>query len=225
MESSKPPGKQAGPGRSETSHEVIVAMMNRAAWEHSQFGKAWRVIFALLALLGISLVFNAVQFLTREKPQNYAITPDLRVMPLTPVSEEMLSPESVRQWATRVVPSAYALDYRNHKQQLASLEPHFTPEGYKGFLESIARSKLVDTIKEKNYVVSAVVREVPTIIGTTKLKGAFAWKISAPILVTYQSGANAVTQNLVVTLVAVRVPQTRNNAGIAIQNFIAARGT
>lgn len=226
-------GKAAQPtatpsGQHDSDHatdpvDAIVHAFERTEWYRDSYRKSWYTNWAVTGLLGLSILLNFTQFTSRERPQNYAVTQDLRIIPLTPLSEELLNPASVTQWAARVVSQCYSLDFRNYREQLASREPDFTKEGYLGFLESLKRANLIETIREQDYVVSAVVTATPTITGTGKFKGAFAWRISVPLLVTFQTGANTNTMNLVVNLVAVRVPETRNGVGIAINNFVAQR--
>ena len=215
----------SGEGKLGIDEAELAGLLARAGWYREQFRNSWKLIFGLCALLAISVIGNLTQLATRERPQNYAVTPDLRVIPLTPLTEASLSPEAVRQWATRLVGQAYGLNYQDYRQQLANLKQDFTETGYEGFMQSLERSKLLDLIVSENYVVSAVVRETPTIVKSGKLKGGYAWRISVPVVVTYRNGAGATTQDLVVTLLAVRVAESRNMTGIAVQNFIASRAS
>jgi len=223
--SDEPKGSTGGAMKIGSDEAEIAGLLARAGWYRDQFRNSWKLIFGLCALLAISVIGNLTQLAMRERPQNYAVTPDLRVIPLTPLTEASLSPEAVRQWATRLVGQAYGLNYQDYRQQLANLKQEFTESGYEGFMQSLERSKLIELIVSENYVVSAVVKETPTIVKSGKLKGGYAWRISVPVVVTYRNGAGATTQDLVVTLLAVRVAESRNMTGIAVQNFIAGRSS
>lgn len=205
-----------------TAGDQLKAQYVRSDWYRDQFRNAWKIIYALVVLLLILAGTIAVMFMRWPEPVAYGLTPDLRAIPLQPLSEE-LPAEDVRQWAAKMVVKAYTLDYAHFKDQLNNLEPDFTPDGYEGFLEGLKRSNLQDQITLQSYVVTGVVTAVPSIIRKGLQNGVYAWVIKVPMKVTYQSGPTSNTQNLTVTLIANRVLLTQNPSGIAVKNLLSAR--
>lgn len=189
------------------------------------FRKAWGAIYVLSGILFLSVASNIVQFVKREVPLPIAVTPDGRVFAITPLSlDAPLGPNGVAQWAARTVPSLYKLNFTDFREQMGELESVFTKSGYKGYLAAIERMQMVDLIKNNNYLVHAAPREAPQVVKTGELNGAKMWEVRAPIIVTFDNGTNPTTQNLIVTAWIVRVPESQNPLGLAIQSFSAARG-
>lgn len=200
-----------------------IAMRNE--YYRDQFRKAWSMIFVMSGILFFSVMLNIIQFSKRETPLPIAVTPDGRVFAITPLSlDSPLGPNGVAQWAARVVPSLYKLNFTDYREQLGDLEKIFTKSGYKGYIAAIERMQMVDLIKNNNYLVHAAPREAPQVVKTGELNGAKMWEVRAPIIVTFDNGTNPTTQTLVVTAWIVRVPESENPLGLAIQSFSAARG-
>ena len=207
--------------------EVMRHMIQSGLRNHfyrDSFRKAWGAIYALSGLLAVSLIFNVLQYTSRPEPLPIAVDPMGRVFNVTPLDETVLDGDGIRQWAGRTIPTLYHLDFRNYREQLASLEPVFTPAGYKGYLDAVARFKLIDDIKENNYIVGAAPRSAPQVVADGMLEGRRYWKVRAPIVVTFDNGSAPAVQNLMVTAFVVRVPETKNPFGLSIHSFTATRG-
>lgn len=194
----------------------------RAVWYRDGFRKLMQISFFIgIALVG-SLTLNIVQFVTRPVPPAYGLTPDLRAVELQPISEE-LPPESVREWTSRALVQAFSFDFANYRRQMNEMESLFTPDGYKGYLESLERSKIRDYVKSENYVVTGIVTDVPAIVRKGVSDGRFTWVLRVPLIVKYQAGGSEIQQNLLATVIAVRVPRTESPSGIAINNILSKR--
>ncbi len=61
----------------------------------------------------------------------------------------------------------------------------------------------------------------PVLINQGLVQGRYAWKLSMPLLVTYQSSERTVPQNLMVEIVVVRQPETEHPRGLGIAQLIA----
>lgn len=213
------------PAKRDEAAEVVQKVLIRNDYYRDQFRKAWTMKFVLVSALFVSMLLNFVQFVKQERPLPIAVTPDGRVFSITPLNlDAPLGPNGVAQWSSRVIPSLYKLNFTDFREQIGDLEPMFTTAGYKGYQAALERMQMVDLIKNNNYLVHAAPREAPQVVKTGELNGAKMWEVRAPIIVTFDNGTNPTTQNLVVTAWIVRVPESANPLGLAIQSFSAARG-
>lgn len=208
-------------GAAESIQKVLV----RNDYYRDQYRKAWTMKFVLIGVLCCSMLMNFFQFINVERPLPIAVTPDGRVFAITPLNlDAPLGPNGVAQWSARVLPSLYKLNFTDYREQIGELETMFTPAGYKGYNAALERMQMVELIKNNNYLVHAAPREAPQVVKTGELNGAKMWEVRAPIIVTFDNGTNPATQNLVVTAWIVRVPESANPLGLAIQSFSASRG-
>ncbi len=56
------------------------------------------------------------------------------------------------------------------------------------------------------------------------MKGHYAWQISIPLLVTYQSTETYTQQETTVTLLVVRLSNLNSPSGLGIEQFVVAPG-
>ncbi len=202
----------------------FVSPAGRNAYYRDSWRRAWQLIPALTIALLISLGLNVAQYTMHETPLPIAVDQTGRVFSVTPLDESVMDGDGIRQWAARTIPRLYNMDFRNYREQMASLEPVFTGAGYKGYLDAVARFDLIETVKQNNYIVGAAPRSAPQVVAEGVLEGRRYWKVRAPILVTFDNGTSPLTQNLMVTAYVVRVPETDNPFGLSIHSFAAKRG-
>ena len=61
----------------------------------------------------------------------------------------------------------------------------------------------------------------PVIQSEGIVQGRYQWVVQLPMSLTYQAGAKTRTDNLLVTLVIVRVPRLESPNGVGIEQWIA----
>lgn len=183
-----------------------------------------RVLFAfLLCLLVIIVLAGLLVFMVLHptKPRYFAVTPSGQITPIVALDKPNLSPSAVIQWASEAARAAYSYNFVNYRNELQAASQFFTPEGWKKFVDQLRESNNIDAVTAKKLVVSAIVNGAPVIIWDGTLPdGRYAWRIQLPLQVTYESSSVISTQNLIVTLLVVRVDTVYSARGLAIQQFI-----
>lgn len=133
------------------------------------------------------------------------------------------SVEDMAQWAAMVVTRSMTINFYQYRVQYKNLMQFYTDSGWKGF--SSAMDDLATEIIKKKLSVTAVLTGVPLLVREGLLPdGAYAWKFQMPILVSYESPSETVTQKQVVSVVVKRVPVNEKTGlrGIAVDSFVSS---
>lgn len=187
-----------------------------------------RVLLALLVLLSaIVLLIGVVfyQIYNRPTEKFFAVTTDGRIMQLYPLSQPMLSPGELLQWAHRAAISAYTYNFVNYRDALQQLQNNFTPAGWRHYENALKASRNLEMIITKKLVVSAVATGTPVILDQAVLDGRYSWKVQIPLLVSYQSPNEQTQRPVMIMMIISRVPTVDMPKGIAIVSFVASEGT
>ena len=186
-----------------------------------------RVVGGLLLMVVINLLLGVMifyQIANRPAPQYFATSTDGRITPLYPLSEPMVAPNELLQWANRAAVAAYTYNFVNWRDALQNVQSNFTPDGWKYFEGALKASMTLETITAKKLVASAVATGAPVILDQGVINGRYAWKVQMPLLVTYQSSTEQIQQALVITMIISRVPTVDVPRGVAIVSFVSATG-
>jgi intracellular multiplication protein IcmL len=186
-----------------------------------------RLVATLMVLLMIvAILVGAVfyQIVNRPEPKYFATTVDGRIMPLFPLSDAMLSPGELLQWAHRASVAAYTYNFVNYRDAMQQLQNQFTADGWRFYEDALRTARTLEMVIAKKLVVSAVATGTPVIVDQAVVAGRYAWKVQIPLLVTYQSPNEQTQQSMVVTMIISRVPTVDMPKGIAIVSFVSAAG-
>lgn len=181
-------------------------------------------IAVLLAFLLNCLLAGLVAYeLThRPLPEYFATTADGKIIQLKPLSDPVLNDAELLQWASQAAVAAYTYNYVNYRQELQGASEYFTTAGWKDYQEALKRSKTLETVIANKLVGFAQPTGAPSITDRGTIDGAYAWKVTMPILATFENVSRKITQPLMVTMIIVRVPILVNPKGVEISSFYAA---
>lgn len=194
----------------------------------------------LILILSAAILFTLLMWMFLFTPEvpNYSVTDDYTY---TPAAEQPLvqasdgseieqieslslpvkTGEQMGQWAAMVVMNSLTLNFYDLVGQYDKLKPFFTENGYNSFVE--ATRPLQQSIINKKLSTTAVLTgvPVPVVIGT--YQGTEAWQFNMPVLVSYESLSQTVTQRQNVTVLIKRVPVSQANglSGIAVDSFVS----
>lgn len=117
-------------------------------------------------------------------------------------------------WVSDAVVATYTFDFANLIKQQKAIARYFTADAWMQYTKALTDSKLLDTVKNNSYYVSAVPLLPPTIKKITKNE----WIAEIPILVIYQNPAYKQKQTLKVTVDFVKTDAEGKN-GFAIKSL------
>lgn len=200
------------------------AVFGGLGWYRTQFRRAMKLALALAVALIVSVSVNALLFLNQPKPRYFAATPDLRIAPLIPLDQPVLTQEGLLTWASDTIAGAMSLNFLEYRQKLESIRPNFSDEAFKSFLGSLQSSGILDMIREKRLSASAITTRAPVIIASGLVGDTATWRIEFPLVVSYESSQGVEsTQRLVATILVRRVSTLKTPRGIVIQQAVLKR--
>lgn len=168
------------------------------------------------AVLGVSLAYLLIH---PPAPKYFATDSQGRLVPIIPLDQPNLSSAAVSQWVNLAVVSSFTFDFVNYRTQLEAVSPYYTPEAWQNFLEELKSSGNLSTVISNRMVVSAVATGAPVITREGYIDKVYAWRIRMPLLITYQ-GTQVTQQNVMASVLVVRVSTLTNPKGIAIAQLV-----
>lgn len=179
-----------------------------------------KVIVFLSCLSIIMTLVTFFQQYTRSKESYYAISTSNRKIPIQPVEEINVSPNTLLNWAMVAVTNAYTIDFLNYEKSLQQISDFFTKNGYEKFQQSMETSGRLKDIIANKLIASAVVIDSPIILREGKINNSYLWEIQMPIAISYQGPSVQVyKQWLAVNLLVKKVPTSIAKKGIGIENI------
>ena len=200
------------------------AVIGGLGWYQAQYRRAMKLALGLVLLLLGALGVIVVLILNQPKPQYFAATPDLRLAPLVPLDQPVLTQQGLLTWASDTVTNAMSLDFLEWREELEAIRPHFEDAAYKSFLDSLQSSGVLDMIRDKRLSASAITTRAPVIIASGVMGGIATWRIEFPLIVSYESSQGVEsTQRLIATVLVCRAPTVKTPRGVVIQQIVLKR--
>lgn len=189
-----------------------AAVIGGLSWYRAQFRRAMKLALALTVALCASLGVAAILLLNQPKPQYFAATPDLRLAPMVPLDQPLLTQSGLLTWVSDTITGAMSLNFLEWREKLESIRPHFDDAAYKSFLASLQSSGVLDMIRDKRLSASGLVG------------GKATWKVEFPLIVSYESSQGVEsTQKLLATVLVCRASTAKTPRGVVIQQVVLKR--
>ncbi|MAF98284.1 MAG: type IV secretion protein IcmL [Micavibrio sp.] len=178
------------------------------------------LIQGVVIIFMIGIVFAIVQ--SREPENRYfATTEDGRLVPMVPLNQPNLSAPALMSWSAQAVTQVMTFGFNDYRTRLQEASNNFTKRGWESFTQALQRSRIIELVEAKQQVVTAAPTGAPIIVNEGLIAGRYQWQIQIPIVLSYQAGAQTRSDNLLVTLVVVRVPRLESPNGVGIEQWIA----
>ena len=170
-----------------------------------------------LILLSVSLLANGALIMSRPAPRYFASTPDLRVLPLTPLDQPRISDPALANWAGNTVIETLSFDFVGYKDQLFSVQDRYTPGAFATLITSLKENQILSTILERRLILHTSMTGTPHVVSTAITNGRKTWMVEAPLLLSYESSNGvATTQRAMASIVVQRVSEAEYAPGVRI---------
>lgn len=200
------------------------AVYNGLAWYRTQYRRILKLCLAQGAGLCLCLLVIGGLLWFRPTPQYFAATPDLRLAPLVPLSQPVLTQQGLTNWVTETVCGTMSLDFLQWREKLTRARASFSEASFKSFMDALATSGILDMIRNKRLSASAVVTQAPVIVASGQIDGKASWKIEFPLLISYESSQGVEnTQKLLATVLVRRASTVTTPRGVVIEQIILKR--
>jgi len=190
-------------------------------WYRDKFRRVTLICLVLVLILAGSLVANAVQVVMRPSPRYFAVTDDLRIEQMQPLSKPAISQSGLFSWTTRKVTETLSLDFVHWRKKLMDVKPAYTEEAFSQLIGSLRDSGNLEMVQKKKLVMSATVQRSPVVKAKGMVKGRMTWKLEFPINLTYESSERVVSsQKLMCNVMVRRVPVIEHPRGVNIEQIV-----
>ena len=173
------------------------------------------VIVAQIAVMVYVIKTNRMEY------RYFATTEDGRLIPMAPLSEPNLSSPALMSWVAQASTEVMTFGFNDYRRRLQEASRNFTRKGWESFSSALQRARIIETVEANQQVVTAAPTGAPVIQSEGIVQGRYQWVVQLPMSLTYQAGAKTRTDNLLVTLVIVRVPRLESPNGVGIEQWIA----
>ena len=214
---SRPPAQTMSESDAHASFSVhdATGVIGGLSWYRAQFYRAMKLALGLSVALAVSLGVI---------PRYFAATPDLRLAPMIPLNQPLLTQQGLLSWTADTIAGAMSLDFLEWRKKLEALRSHFDEDAYKSFLASLKTSGILEMIREKRLSASAVATRAPVIIASGLVGDTATWRIEFPLIVSYESSQGVEsTQRLLATVLVRRASTAITPRGVVIQQIVLKR--
>lgn len=184
---------------------------------------SWPKLLQSNLILGVALLFsiglNIVLASRHPKPRYFAMDTTGRIVALVPLSEPMVSTDTVLQFTQGCITASFSLDFddNNLRGQLQRLYHCYTDKGYTALMEAMESSGLIAKIRKQRLVASAVATGAGVIARVDpKNPQGYQWTVQQPISITLLNQTERRSYDFVIEATVQRIPTVDNPRGIAM---------
>lgn len=191
--------------------------------DFSQHRDRFRRLTKMTTLLSWSGVIQAIilicLLMTPAVGKYFVTTRNGDLLPVIPLSAPMVTNDYLVSWAGRQAESAFSFNFVNYEQKLQTLQKNFTADGWSHFKDELQRTNISQQMISSKMTVSAVTQKTPVILQQGVLNGAYSWKVSVPLLVSFVSASAHLQRHFNVQMIIKRVPVMDAKHSIQISLF------
>lgn len=182
-----------------------------------------RSLYVSLGSIGLNIILAIIVagFIVAEKPpQQVAVTDDLRVMRLPPVSEEFYSRNRIKQFVTTHIPDIISFNFNNYRKVLHGAQKIFTQKAYLEYEKAMLEKGWISTVEKNRILISSVLTSVPMIRNQYLENGRVTWEVQAKMKIAQDATTGRLREdNRIVRLLIQRCSLNENPRGIQIILF------
>jgi len=177
----------------------------------------------LQGLIIIGLLLAMFYVIKVHQPENryFATTEDGRLVPMVPLNQPNLSTPALMSWVAQACTEVMTFGFNDYRRRLQEASRNFTRRGWESFTQALQKSRIIEMVETNQQVVTAAPQGAPLLESEGIVAGRYQCVVQLPLIVTYQSGARTRSDNLIVTVVVVRVPRLESPNGVGIEQWIA----
>lgn len=180
-------------------------------------------IAVIEAMIIIALIAVMAYVIHIHQPENryFATTEDGRLVPMVGLNEPNLSTPALMSWTAQAATEVMTFGFHDYRRRLQEASRNFTKIGWASFTTALEKSRIIEMVEANQQVVTAAPRSAPILISEGLQNGRYQWQVELPIVVTYQAGSQNRADNLLLTLLIVRVPKLESPNGVGIEQWVA----
>lgn len=226
-------GTGQGDRRSGDDQELALAVLSPGAqtlesllFLKSALRRTQKCALFLACTSLVLLILVLVLFFVRPAPVYFGMSQDMKLLPMTPLSQPVMNEPALKNWVAEAVARAFNLDYLNWQRQLNEVRSSFTRRAFTRFALSLDREGHLPLLRQQRALMHAVIQGTPVLTRSGIVQGTLVWEFELPLLVSYETSAGRISNNAVTIVCQVqRVPATDFPQGVAISSLVTTRRT
>lgn len=175
----------------------------------------------LLVAGSVSLAALSGYYLSQpEEARYFAVTEDWRMKELAPLTQPVMTPDAITDWVAGVMRRMFTLQYNNWRNELQDIQGQFTTSGWNAIMPALEAYGLTEAL-EKNFGVSygSVVGQPVVLNDGYEADGRYFVTVQLMVKVGIQTSTQ-IEQQITLTVKCVRVSETINPRGMAIESVV-----
>ncbi len=139
-----------------------------------------------------------------------------------PLDKPNVDDQTIIIWSAAAVTQVMNFGFRDVQESFVKSQKYFTPDGWKTFLETMAKSRILTDVTRYHQTIQSTIREMPTVRSEGLSKyGVYLWVVDVPILETTSAGNKKLQRKTTITLKIIRTPASQAPTGIGIREWAA----
>lgn len=218
--------KSQAPKQAETENSKPVSGLGAVVVRNEFYRDGYRSLLRLAFIQSLIIIglLGANYFIIHiHQPENryFATTEDGRLIPMLALSQPNLSSPALMSWVAQASTEVMTFGFNDYRRRLQESSRNFTRRGWASFTQALQASRLIETVEGNQQVITAAPQGAPIIESEGLVNGRYQWVIQMPMVLSFQSGAKTRSDQLLVTVVVVRVPRLESPNGVGIEQWIA----
>ena len=180
-----------------------------------------RLIIGSFIALGISLVFNIVQYNHTPEPKVLHCTSDGRCVPIPTMDQPLYSDKEILSWSEQCVRDVYDLAYTNWTTRLQNNTGCLSDASRKSFVDSLKKIGVVDYLNTEYQGVLYATTQQSVLRQSTfdSEKGYYQWVVDVPYRLAID-GKRKGSMDLKMTMLIRRVGMYVRDKGIWTETYM-----
>lgn len=211
-------------GNGKLTPAQTVRALYSAQWGFYKYGYDTMLKIAAVQFVIILILTSALFFLAAAgtpEPKFFAVNAQRQITEILPLSEQRISDNQVRQFATDALLESMNFTYDDYNQRIENAADYFTDEGFTAYKTALRDSRVFDQLKEKQLLMRTVVTSVPEIdkANSKNYGGTFIWVVNVSTKRTLTDRAQALSVSYSYRMYIRQVPFTERPLGMAIYSI------
>lgn len=205
---------------SHSEHDVTTADAGyKKDYIHDYLDKVNIVIFLQYFLIGLLLLFIVLKVVSKEPPAYFPMTKNYQLISNTPLEQKSLTDPILLNWVTDAVMKAFHYNYRSVYRLPDILAEYFDDRAMQNFFTLLERDNYIKRVIPEQMIVSAEAISSPEIEEQQAYDDRYVWQVGLPIKIKFENRLTRLEQDVKLTLLVWRVPETDNPIGVRITNI------
>ena len=219
------PVAEPASGKDPITTKGLGAVLARNEFYRDGYRSVLRIA-VIEAVVIVGLIIMMFFVVSNSKPENvyFATTNDGRLVPMVALNEPNLSTPALMSWSAQAATEVMTFGFNDYKRRLQEASRNFTRVGWASFTGALEKSRILEMVEQNQQVVTAAPRSAPVLVSEGMSNGRYQWQVEIPMVITYQAGSQTRADNLIVTLLIVRVSKLESANGVGIEQWIAQPG-